>query len=323
MTYAWTHLRETDTPAWSELLRVIAEHDGTEEFYAAEDLAEELTDPQLDPVRDTVAVRDPSGVLVAYGQLHHRAALVDGAVRTGVAGGVHPEHRGRGVGRELLRRLEQRALEAAADRPESPVVGRCDAGAQVADHRRLLERCGYRGVRFFHEMRHDLVDPTPVRARGIVGYHERFAAAVLAAHNAAFADHWASAPLSEREWRSEGPGSRTFRPTASFVLPGPDGRVDGYVLSYQWTPGELWIGQLGVRREARGRGVGRGLLEAVLAAARPSGFAEVGLSVDSESPTGAGRLYASAGFAVVRTFVTYRRTLRDGCARDDLTGCDG
>ncbi|MEV4385936.1 GNAT family N-acetyltransferase [Micromonospora sp. NPDC049580] len=57
---------------------------------------------------------------------------------------------------------------------------------------------------------------------------------------------------------------------------------------------------IGVRREWRGRGVGRALLRAVLDAARDRGIRTVSLSV--ERANAAARLYASEGFRTVESF---------------------
>ena len=88
---------------------MLAEHDGTDEIYSAEDLAEELEFPDVDPALDTVAVLDEQGALVAFGQVFFREALVDGLAAANTSGGVHPGHRGRGIGTELLHRLESAA----------------------------------------------------------------------------------------------------------------------------------------------------------------------------------------------------------------------
>ncbi len=51
---------------------------------------------------------------------------------------------------------------------------------------------------------------------------------------------------------------------------------------------------IGVAAEARGKGVGRALLDALLATARAQGYRAVSLSVDRQNP--ARRLYERAGF---------------------------
>ncbi len=56
-----------------------------------------------------------------------------------------------------------------------------------------------------------------------------------------------------------------------------------------------YIGSLGVLREARGRGVAKALLADAFACYRDAGRARVLLHVDSDSPTGATRLYEAVG----------------------------
>ncbi len=57
-----------------------------------------------------------------------------------------------------------------------------------------------------------------------------------------------------------------------------------------------YIEYIGVHRHARGRGVAKALLNAVIADAARRGRDRVGLEVDSDSPTGADGLYASMGW---------------------------
>src|SRR6266498_1012518 len=72
------------------------------------------------------------GTLVAVGQVMAPTVRADGAVRADFAGFVHPDHRGRGIGTELLGRLQRRAGEVAAQRyPGITVVRRTHAGASV------------------------------------------------------------------------------------------------------------------------------------------------------------------------------------------------
>jgi ribosomal protein S18 acetylase RimI-like enzyme len=57
-----------------------------------------------------------------------------------------------------------------------------------------------------------------------------------------------------------------------------------------------YVEYIGVHRQARGRGVAKALLYAVIADAARRGRDRVGLEVDSDSPTGADGLYASMGW---------------------------
>jgi ribosomal protein S18 acetylase RimI-like enzyme len=57
-----------------------------------------------------------------------------------------------------------------------------------------------------------------------------------------------------------------------------------------------YVEYIGVHRDARGRGVAKALLYAVIADAAQRGRDRVGLEVDADSPTGADGLYASMGW---------------------------
>ena len=74
------------------------------------------------------------------------------------------------------------------------------------------------------------------------------------------------------------------------------------------TAGGSYVAYLGVLRSARGRGVARSLLSAVIVDAAERGRDRVGLEVDAESPTGAVDLYTSTGF---RTSVITQSWHRD------------
>ena len=139
-------------------------------------------------------------------------------------------------------------------------------------------------------------DPLPPADPLVQRYEPGLREAIRLAHNDAFATHWGSTAQTERAWREQ-LESRTFRPDSSTVWI-EDGDVLAYVLTYQWVDGELYVGQVGTRQRARGRGLARACLVASLHAAASSGrYASVDLSVDSENPTGAGALYESVGFA--------------------------
>ena len=305
--YTWRALRKTDTEQWSALSEIVADADGTTERYTADDLAEELDDPASDPETDTLAVEDEHGLLVAVGQVNSPVLRADGAVRASFVGMVHPAHRGRGIGSQLLARLERRTVQLATLRfPGVPAEPGTHVAAHVDDARRLLEAAGYGAVRYFHEMSHDLAGVAAAPDPRIEAYQQRHDSEVHLAHCDAFQTHWGFAPPDPQRWRHLYTGSRTFRPRYSLVAVGGDGSVDGYLLTYQFQPDELWVGQLGVRPRARGRGLARALLQHSLAGAACD-FASVKLDVDSANADGAGQLYESVGFVAERSSVIYRK----------------
>jgi mycothiol synthase len=307
MTVSWQPLSDESAPEWAELTNLLAEADGTEEFYDAEALAEELHEPGVDPRRDTVGVwRD--GVLVGFGQLRVSSGLFEGQARAEIIGGVRPERRRSGLGTEIMDRMEARALELAGQRhPGVPVLLRVSGGIEGSSVRPMLERRGYRVVRYYHEMARPIpgaIPPPPDLP--VRPYSAELVEAIRLAHNDAFSTHWGSTPMAADRWHDL-LASRTFRPDCSFVSLDGDGGVRAYVLVAQWVPGEAWVNLVGTRQRDRGAGLARACLTASVRAMAEQGYAKACLGVDSENPSGAGALYASLGFELDRVVAHYGR----------------
>jgi ribosomal protein S18 acetylase RimI-like enzyme len=138
---------------------------------------------------------------------------------------------------------------------------------------------------------------------------------VLDAHREAIRDHWAATAPDEAMWQQWFTGSRAFRPALSFLM--LDGaEVVGYALGYESDADTAakgfraaWVGQLGTRRQWRGRGVASALLRQFLATAGDQGCKQAVLTVDSASPTGAVGLYQRHGFVRADTWIRYVRAL--------------
>jgi GNAT superfamily N-acetyltransferase len=316
-TLRWSALAERDAPAWSRLVHVLAEADGTDETYSPEDLAEELTEAGVEAAADTWGVWD-GPEMVAYGQLRVSAALTAGGlVRADLDGGVHPAWRGHGIATGLFERMEPRAAELAARRhPGAPVQLRASGGVEGAGARAFLTGRGYEPVRWFTDMARPLPG-TPVGGGSGDGrvepYDDAMGEELRRAHNAAFADHWGSTARTPEAW-ADLAGARGNRKELWRVARDADGRVLAYCLAGQWAEGSVYVSLVGTRPEARGRGLARAVLVGTVAAAASAGeWATIELTVDSASPTRADALYTSVGFAPVRTRATCARIL---CARD-------
>lgn len=322
--YRWDHLRLEDVEAYAALVNHLAVVDQTEEFYQPEDLAEELTEHHLDVVRDTWAVWTDQQ-LVAFGGVRvNENPDHDGRLRIHLEGGVHADHRGRGLGRALLEQMERRGAELAEERhPGRPAYLRTGGGVEGASVRSLLEHRGYALVRYFTEMRLTLdgqgarpagggtdagSQPPPAGVR-LVSADDGWERATLAAHRAAFVDHWGSAPTGEQQWHEHWT-SRSGRHGVSTLAVTDDGEVVGYVLCAQWVDRELYVNIVGTVPSWRGRGLARACLARTARLAAESGdYDMVDLAVDSASPTGATRLYEAVGYVPTKQFAVYQRDL--------------
>jgi mycothiol synthase len=302
--------RESDAPAVADLMNRIEVHAGGHPYATADDMRAMLAAMVRDPALDSRMLFAPDGTLAA-------AACVptppDGGFRLDLMGGVDPAWRGRGVGRELLDWQLRRAAEIHGDTaPERDWAIHVGVAETDGDARRLYRRLGLTPIRYWFEMVAstagvpdvatpeglDILDHVPAREREL-----------YEAHMEAFADHWGFQRRSEEEWRSLTVLSADFVPGLSrLALHGDE--IAGYVLTYlSPEPGRGYIGQVGVRRPWRRRGLAGAMLARVLRACAAAGLGAVVLGVDAENPTGAVGVYERVGFTVESRGVTYAREL--------------
>ncbi|MGB3764263.1 MAG: GNAT family N-acetyltransferase [Ornithinimicrobium sp.] len=317
MTYRWDHLRLDDVDAWAGLIDALALADDTDEHYSPEELDEELHEHGLDPKQDTIAVWD-GDALIGFGQVRASAALnADGHVRVWLSGGVHPDHRGRGIGRRLLELSEARGAVLARERhPGAPAFWRADGNLEGASVRPLLERRGYAIVRYFNQMKRPIpgesVAEIATAGAQIIVPSDGQSEALRCLHNQAFEDHWGSAPVTREAWQEHW-GSVSSRRSMSSVALGDDGELLAYVLCGQHHEGVLYVNIVGTHRAARGRGLAKACLNATIVRASASGrYHTIELHVDSVSPTGATVLYERLGFRATKVFAAYQRPVTEG-----------
>lgn len=300
-------------PAWSRLLVDIVAADGLDdELTGEDDLQESFDDPWCDFANGSVAVYEDTA-MVGYGMLMAETnAGTEHMMR--MRGGVHPEHRGRGIGTWLLRWAEQAAVPMHRSRhPDLPLKLEGSCPARSTDAAELFRAEGYEQARWFHFMERGLDaelarSPVPPGVR-LTPFGREHAADAQQIRNEAFADHWASTPWGAEEW-DRFLSYQAFRPAFSFVAyeaAEPLGLVIGHEYdSITASTGrrELYIATVGTRAVARKRGIASALLTAALSAARQDGCAIASLHVDADSPTGALGLYQRLGFTVSSTNIS-------------------
>lgn len=232
--------------------------------------------------------------------------------RANVFGGVLPAYRRRGIGRMVLSELQHkaRALRERAGHGGLPgelqmwVPGGRGASAAFA------ATAGFAARRYFFHMRADLADvpaAPPLPGIEIRGWNPADDDGARLAYNAAFADHWGSTPMDPERWGASFAGSAFFRPDFSrLALAG--GEVVGFVMVAEFpatTQGRGYrtgyVDRVGSLRSVRGRGVAAAMLLDSMRAQAMSGCRYAELTVDADSPTGAGRLYERLGYRLVHT----------------------
>ena len=230
---------------------------------------------------------------------------------------VHPEHRRRGHGTALLRRL----LDLAGDRPLHVW-----AHGDLPGSAELLAPHGFRRARVLLQMRREPagVEPDPASAladgvRVLPFRPGRDEGAWLAVNAAAFASHpeqgsWTAEDLRLRE------AEPWFDPAGFLMAWRGDPDAGGELLGSHWTKvhppgsvggaaadeavGEVYV--LGVAPAAQGLRLGGALTDLGLAHLRGRGLAQVLLYVDEDNPA-AVRLYEGRGFTRFAVDVSWQR----------------
>ncbi|TNM68889.1 GNAT family N-acetyltransferase [Streptomyces sp. NP160] len=321
----WRPLREDDLPRWHALVQAVEAADRPAERYTEEDLRDELlAGSWKDPAHRSLAAEDDGGRLLAFGLVDVRPGDVS-TVRASLWGGVHPEHRGRGLGRQLLAwqcAVGRQLIAAAPGSAPGELVLHSDA--ELADRTALARAAGFEVRRYHLVMRRRLTGdgapPLPEvelpEGLRLVPWSPELDEQVRLAHNEAFADHRGSEPRTSEDWNRWVSGHRDARTDWSFVAlvdrpeaaggaggGGGEPEVAGYTVAFafeqDWVDGvkEGWTGLLGTRRAHRRRGVGAALLAASLRAFAEAGMDAAGLDVDRENPSGALGLYERLGYA--------------------------
>jgi ribosomal protein S18 acetylase RimI-like enzyme len=311
-------IRADDLPeVWALHVRSEA-HDRIPRVLVLDELEEELDDEEVLLATDTrLAIVDGRPAGYAYTRWFPSPVRLE---RAYVFGQVDPDARGLGVGRELLAwgvaRAEEQLRSSDSDLPK---VVRVDAYDYLDSAHRLYARAGFTPVRWFEELLRSL-DDLPART-SLDGIRiEPWDAArdeeIRLVKNESFADHWGSTPISVESWQSmvHGFGGR---PDLSFLaIDDATDAVVGFCLAHRYEADDEvagrrdgWVEQLGTLAGFRGRGVASALLVEALHAFAGADLSHASIGVDSDSPTGAARLYRSLGFEPRQRSITHEIAL--------------
>jgi mycothiol synthase len=284
----------------------------------AEEVRDTLTSPARDPDLVHSVLLDGSPKLAGYLEFHVTGEPFEVHLLAYVRRDLH----GGGVSAYLIRLAEERiASERRADLPARVRVSRFSHNEAAS---RLFASLGYTYARTFWVMIRDLDAqlPTPSVAEGVEIRPFRPGTDDIHVHKAlseAFADHWGPPFPSFEHWRHmaiEGEGAG-FDPGLWFVAVAGD-EIVAAITAQASTSSEhtTYVSELAVLRPWRRRGIGLALLQTVFGEAYRRGKPRVELAVDSESSTGATRLYERAGMRTTYSWQTWEKHL----ARSDYDG---
>jgi mycothiol synthase len=310
--------RARDFPALSDLISVVNAHDDFDWRPTVQELMLDWAPGgTFDPERDAIVVEGPDGMIgagwVSWAQ-RDDTAVHDLEVW------VRPDQRRRGLGRRILRQLEDRGRASVGDGSGGPAELRHELGGGLLTNNpaavAFADRMGYPTIRYGFQMRRPLDLPIPDVAmpdglvlRPVLPEHHR---AIWDSDVEAFQDHW------EARVRTDHDFVRTFTdpdfdPTMWQVAWAGD-EVAGSIFNNIHADQNArigirmgWLDHVSVRRPWRGRGLASALIVRSLRIHRDRGMDVAVLGVDAENPTGALGLYEKFGFRPHYSWAIVRR----------------
>jgi mycothiol synthase len=321
--------REGDIPGIVALLNAANAVDRPGETISEEEMGRRLSMPLSDPPRQVILVQSATGggAFQGYGRVqnYHDQEAGERIYQIGLR--VHPAARDKGLERVIATRLIEmaRANESSPDTaPAERVVVMAGAREEDTGIRAQFSAMGLPEVRqgwiMIRSLEEPVAEPQPVDGVVFRNYrrpedNER----TLHAYNNSFIDHFEFHALPQEMWDyiMDAPDTRVDLSWLAEVEPEP-GTIAGFCIcdvksedNARTGRSEGWIDMLGTVRGWRGKGLGRSLLLHGLRSLQSAGVKTALLGVDSESPTGANRLYESVGFTVRDHEIIYKLPLSE------------
>lgn len=319
---------EADLAPIAELINLCDAVDRLDDSVSVEELRRDLEEPHIQPARDVRLWLDSEGRLVGLGWAWTHPSDGDQEVDGFLYWRVQPDARGGDVEDAIFDWGVGRFQEMGRERGLPARIG-----AGTIDHdaygRAVIERRGFVPARHFMRMDRPLDAPIsePALPEGYALCHvageddvERW----VEMYNLSFVDHWNFHAMTP-DVRRRTLAHPHHRPERDLVAVAPDGTFAAFCYCFidpdenarrGEQTGRIWL--LGTRRGHREIGLGRAMLLTGLRLLRREGMAVARLGVDAINPTGAVRLYESAGFRPAYSRIFYRKG--DGPAEGETLG---
>ncbi len=317
---ARSYAGETDLEAIAHFLNDCEWVDQKGDFYSANSLRLEFTEPGFDPLQDLRIWEDGEGRMVAFSQIYIPPEMLDSADAY-LWFRIHPRERGSFPETDLIAWGERRLRQLAR---QKNLPARLYTGSREDQHDRLnlLEAHGFIYERAFWDLQRSLIPPIP-QPELPEGFTIRLAREFplqtsVDLYNQSFIDHWnfhAATVEEHQHWLAD----PNYRPELDLLAIAPDGTpaafcscgIDPEFNSLNDT-NEGWIHRLGTRRGFRRQGLGRAMLLVGLNALWEVGVDLAKISVDSQNPNRAYALYQSVGFRKLHSRWVYVKDLPCG-----------
>ncbi|MBE0670578.1 MAG: GNAT family N-acetyltransferase [Anaerolineales bacterium] len=311
----------TDYPSMSTAIALSADADQVERVATVEDIAMSYTHlTNSDPYHDMI-LAEINHEVIGYSR-GWWFEEENGPRLYAFVGFLVPAWRRKGIGREMLRWMENRLRAIATEHPaEQEKFFQSFATQYEVGLAAMLENEGYQPVRYNWEMVRPTLDNIPtfpmpegLEIRPVLPEHYR---AIWDAATESFRDHWGFSHPTEEDYQDWLTDKNIFQPDLwqvawDMATNQVAGQVRPFIYHAQnekFNRKRGFTESVSVRRPWRRRGLARALIVRSLEAQKQQGMTESILSVDSENISGATRIYEDCGFRVVKRNTIYRKAL--------------
>ncbi len=307
---------DEDFPRMFNIIEAAYKTDNDEDGTTLKDLVynyQHLTN--CDPSKDMLFA-EVNGETVAYARIEWQEEDVTKDRVYKIILNITPKWRGKGIEPAMIswceRRLKIIANEHTLNGQRYFEIGSNENKKQA---NALLESMGYSIVRYFIEMSRSLTDipsaelPKGIDVRAVKHGDVR---TIWDANVEAFRDHWGTYALSEEDYKSW-VGSKYFQPEL-WQVAWEGEEVVASVMNYidhdynhQTGRHVGWTEEISTRKKWRRLGIAKALIVRSMHMHKEKGMTEVALSVDTNNPSDALRLYESLNYKKDKTFYNYRK----------------
>lgn len=309
---------ESDFPLMLAVIDAAASADHDEVSNSVDDIKNDYKHLEnSDPEKD-MRFAEVDGQLVAYSRVEWNMEESSQVYIYSHFVHIHPDFRNKGIEEALIEWCENRLQIISAAHPQrNKRFFQTYSNELKPWFGHILERHGYQPVRWFIEMSRPLEDiptsdfPEGVETRPVKTKDIR---KIWDASVEAFRDHWGFTEPGEESFTGY-QESKYFQPDLWQVAWFGDDVV-GSVLNYidhdynkKYNKKRGWTEEITTHREWRRKGIASALIIRSMHMHKAKGMTEVALGVDTNSLTGALKLYTSLGYKKEKTMMIYRKEI--------------
>lgn len=307
--------RFEDLPELAELLSQVERLNNGSRIFSKDKLSDQLNSTLTVMNRDTLVVRNSLGKIVGFSWTALLPSL-ESADRCYVNGGVHPDFRGKSVGRQLLQwSIEHSKMLLRTCSSSYGQVIRVSRDKNDLLSARLFNRFGFYPIRWFEDLARPLLDlppliKTPKFHVEMWPNDDLSIVELLDLKNSAFKDHWSSTDWSLKRWLDYLKSQSSRLDLSLIAKDVVTNQAVGFLLTFEEKYDDKILGssvamieKIATLKSWRRQGVATALICNALISYSREGFSHSVIGVDSESPSGANLLYRSLGFNSLQQFV--------------------